>query len=149
MHVGRFSRTICDCEACQQCCHEQPGHILPGQMEQIAEHLQQPLPIVKQMFWASPGAVVMDTQTNRQFRIGTITPKFDRRKKACVFLSDEGKCTIHSVAPFGCSYFDTHMKADEAHRRSAWGLSVIVADEDYKTLRQSLPFAESYKPRRA
>jgi hypothetical protein len=87
-------------------------------MEKIAAHLNQPLVEVKQLFWASPGAVVMDTQTNRQFQLGTITPRYDRRKKACVFLSDAGACTIHPVAPFGCAYFDTHQSRYEGQRRS-------------------------------
>jgi Fe-S-cluster containining protein len=116
-------------------------------MEKIAEHLNQPIAEVKEMFWASPGAVVMDQRTQIQFRVGTITPKFDRRKKACVFLTEEGKCRIHEVAPFGCSFFDAHMSSFEAQKRARWGLQVILSDGDYKMLRQTLPFADHYKPR--
>ena len=142
-----FKRTVCACKQCQSCCHEQPGHLLPGQMQRIANHLDQPFAAVKKMFWASPGAVVMDTETQRQYRIGTITPRFDRRKKACVFLSEEGQCAIHAVAPFGCAFFDTHMSAEEGMRRSSWGLIQILDDPEYMTLRSSLPFAESWRPK--
>lgn len=101
----------------------------------------------KRLFWASPGAVVMDTNTNRQFRIGTITPRFDRRARRCVFLTDDGQCQIHEVAPFGCSHFDTHMSAAEGMKRSSWGLVQIMDSEEYQKLRQSLPFAESWRPK--
>jgi hypothetical protein len=141
------SRTECACVQCQQCCREQPGHLLPGDMETIAAHLQQPLAEVKKLFWASPGAVVMNSQTSRQFRIGTITPRYDRRKKRCVFLTEEGQCSIHAVAPFGCAYFDTHQSKEYGKTLSMWGLRKIQDDPAYKTLRDSLPFAESYRPK--
>jgi len=143
-----MQRTECACVQCQQCCREQPGHLLPGEMERIAEHLGRPLAEVKPMFWASRGAVVMDTQTHRQFRIGTITPRYDRRRKACVFLTEEGACSIHAVAPFGCAYFDTHQSAEQGQVLSGWGLRQIQDDPAYKELRDSLPFAESYRPRK-
>ena len=142
-----FQRTTCDCQQCKTCCTEQPGHLLPGQMEQIAEYLKLSWAEVKKLFWASPGALLHDTARNRQFRVGTITPRFDRRKKACVFLTEEGLCGIHEVAPFGCSHFDTHMSKQEAHKRSMWGIQYILSDTDYGILRKSLPFAESYKPK--
>ena len=140
-------RTECACTQCQQCCREQPGHLLPGEMETIADHLQQPLVEVKKLFWASGGAVVMNNATGRQFRIGTITPRYDRRKKRCVFMTDDGLCSIHAVAPFGCAYFDTHQSADYGRSLSTWGMQQIQKSSEYKTLRDSLPFAESYRPK--
>ena len=143
-----FSRTICDCPQCQKCCHVQPGHLLPGQMEKIADYLKQTIEEVKQFFWASPGALVQSAKTGIQFRIGTITPKFDKHKKACVFLSDEGKCRIHAEAPYGCAFFDAcKMSAAEGQKRAVWGMQQIMVDEDYKALRNSLPIADSYKPK--
>jgi len=141
-----FSRTVCDCDQCKSCCKRQPGHILPGQMEKIADYLKQSLDEVKKKFWASPGARVQDSKTGLQYQIGTITPRFDRRKKACVFLTDDGQCSIHVVAPFGCSHFDTHMTGTEGQRRAVWGMTQILESDEYTKLRQTLPFAESYKP---
>jgi len=142
-----FQRTVCACKTCTDCCKSQPGHLVPGDMERIAEHLGQPLEAVKLKFWASPGAVVMDTQTGIQFRIGTITPRFDRRKKACVFLTEGNQCGIHAVAPFGCSFFDTHQTREEGMKRSMWGMDKIQSDPEYTKLRASLPFAESWRPK--
>jgi len=142
-----FERTVCACKQCVACCKTQPGYVLPGQMEEIADHLQLSLEEAKTLFWASPGAVVMDLDENRQFRIGTITPRYDKKKKACVFLTDEGFCGIHPVAPYGCSRFDTHMDASEGHRRSVWGLHQILASTAYTALRKTLRIAESWKPK--
>lgn len=145
--MGVEGRTTCACEQCQSCCREQPGFLIPGEMEQIAEYLGQSIAEVKPLFWASPGAVVMDTYTNRQFRIGTITPRYDRRKKRCVFLTDEGLCRIHPVAPYGCAFFDTHMPAEVGRMRSAGGMRTILESPEYKELRSTLPFADHYKPK--
>jgi Fe-S-cluster containining protein len=116
-------------------------------MEKIADYLKQTIEEVKQFFWASPGALVQSAKTGIQFRIGTITPKFDKKKKACVFLTDEGTCRIHAEAPYGCAFFDTHMSSQEGQRRAVWGMQQIMVDEDYKALRNSLPIADSYKPK--
>jgi Fe-S-cluster containining protein len=121
--------------------------LIPGQFEQIAAHLQLSLEEAKKFFWASAGAIVMDLDANRQYRIGTITPRYDKKKHACVFLTDEGFCRVHAVAPYGCSHFDTHMSAQEGHRRSVWGLHQIVANAAYSALRKTLSIAESWKPK--
>jgi Fe-S-cluster containining protein len=142
-----FSRTVCDCDQCKKYCHVQPGHLLPGQMEKIADYLKVTLTEVKKFFWASPGARVMDSKSGLQFNIGTITPRYDRHKKACVFLTDEGQCRIHAEAPYGCAFFDTHMSSNEGQQRAGWGMAQILGDEGYKTLRDSLPFADHYKPK--
>jgi len=79
----------------------------------------------------------MDRDTGRQFRIGTIVPKVDEQGR-CIFLTEDQRCSIHAVAPFGCAYFDTHMAADEGHARSIWGLRTIQSDPEYLSLREAL-----------
>ena len=142
-----MQRTECACQQCQQCCRVQPGYLIPGDMERIAAHLGKTVDDIKPLFWASPGGVVMNNQTQRQFRIGTITPRYDRRKKACIFLSEDGQCQIHTVSPFGCAFFDTHQTRTEGMARSTWGLQEVLESPEYKALRATLPFAESYKPK--
>jgi len=139
-----FARTSCACEACIQCCHDQPGSLAPGDLERIAAYLQRPLRIVALKFWASPGALIANSRTGQTARVGTITPK--RVRGRCVFLDDVDRCTIHAVAPFGCAYFDTHMSAAEGHPRSAW-LVHAQTDPSYQSLRRTLPVATSYQPR--
>lgn len=142
-----FERTVCGCRDCVQCCHEQPGYLVPGDLERIAEHLGQTVEEAQAQFWNSPGALVMDTSTGHQRRIRTITPKFIRRKRACVFLDEQNRCRIHEVAPFGCAHFDTHQSGHEGQKRSVWGLRQIDADEDYRKTRESLMVATHYKGR--
>jgi hypothetical protein len=47
---------------------------------------------------------------------------------ACIFLTDECRCSIHPIAPFGCAFFDSHQEGDEADRRSSRGLRAILED---------------------
>jgi Fe-S-cluster containining protein len=142
-----FARTTCACPTCVQCCRDQPGPLRPGDFERIAAHLGETPAQAAAHFWASPGAVAMDTRTGRQFRIGTITPQ--RVGGRCVFLDAQDRCGIHAVAPFGCAYHDTHQSTAEGQRRSAWAMRLVHGDRAYQALRQSLPPATSYRPRRA
>jgi Fe-S-cluster containining protein len=140
-----FARTVCACAACTACCKSQPGSLARGDLERIAAHLGESPEAAEVHFCASPGAMVMNTATGRQFSVGTITPRFVRGR--CVFLDEQDRCRVHQVAPAGCAYFDTHQSTAEGDRRSAW----LVADQqhpDYQRLRERLPFATHYKPKR-
>ena len=53
---------------------------------------------------------------------------------------------MHSVAPFGCQTFDTHMQAGEAQPRSQW-LARSQRSPAYQSLHRLLPAARSHKPR--
>jgi Fe-S-cluster containining protein len=145
MSGAPFARTVCACADCRDCCKRQPGALAPGDFEAIAEHLGETTIAAKTHFWASPGALVMDTKTGRQFRVGTITPRYDRRRGRCVFLDDKDRCRIHPVAPAGCRLFDTHLGLAEAMPRSIW-LARSHMGADYQQLRSELPFATHYKP---
>ena len=140
-----FARTTCACAECVQCCRDQPGCLIPGDMERIAAHLGETLDEAKRHFWSSPGALLMDRQTGRQFRVRTITPK--REHGRCVFLDEQDRCRVHAVAPAGCAHFDVHMSAAQAKPRS---VEMVIRQQDpaYQALRQTLDVATSYKPKR-
>jgi len=113
----------------------------------IAAYLGKSVEAIRSLFRSSPGMVLLNTATSRQFRIRTIVPLYDRRAKRCVFLSDEGRCTIHPVAPFGCAYFDTHMRDAEWQRRARWGIGEIQGRrEEYDGERGELKFTDHWKP---
>jgi Fe-S-cluster containining protein len=141
-----FTRTTCACATCVQCCKDQPGSLVPGDLERIAAHLGEPVDAARRHFVASPGALVGDSQTGRVFRIGTITPAYEHGR--CVFLDEHDRCRVHAVAPAGCAYFDTHQSREEGQRRGAW-LVRQQLDPEYQRLRDSLPAAQHYKPRKA
>jgi Fe-S-cluster containining protein len=140
-----MNRTTCACADCVACCKQQPGALVAGELERIAAHLGETVDEAKAHFWASPGALVGDRTTGRVFRVGTITPRFDRKRGRCVFLTDEDRCAIHAVAPFGCAFFDTHMSGAEGQTLAAVAIKGQQS-EAYQQLRKQLPLADHYKP---
>ena len=138
-----FERTTCACEKCVACCKQQPGPLIPGDADRIAEHLGITLGEVKNLLWASPGALAR--RGNQTVSIKTITPRMVKGR--CVFLDAKDRCTIHPVAPFGCAYSDVHQSRPEAMSRSMWGHWMIENSDEYKRLRASLMLATNYKPR--
>ena len=142
---GPFERPpACSCPDCVRCCYDQPGSLAAGDLEAIADHLGLPVRVAALRFWASPGALLGDSRTGQAFRVGSITPR--RVRGRCTFLDEQDRCTIHAVAPFGCSHFDTHMTAAEGQPRSLW-LARSQMDAAYQSLRRTLPAAASYQPR--
>lgn len=146
-----FERTRCACPECVECCHRQPGHLIPGDFERITEFLKIAPEEALKYFWASPGGKMMNLETRTIRQVRTITPRMEKGK--CVFLDENDRCKIHPVAPFGCAYFSgcdnrtsTSFLKDQ-HQRSVWGLVEIHDSNQYKALRSKLPLATSYKPR--
>lgn len=141
-----FEPTSCACKLDRSNCKRQPGHLLPGQLVEIAEHLQVSMEKVRQYFWNSPGMLVL--RNGIPLRIRTITPRF--KKKRCVFLRKNGDCAIYPVAPYGCRYFDVHMDMEEGQLRAQWGAREITEHlEEYAAQRDELPEARHYRPNTA
>lgn len=121
-----YERTECACSACVNNCRHLPGYLIPADLERISRYLGYKS-IVKFAFdclLASPGATVARFD-GRIFRIPTLVP---RRKAdgSCIFLDERGRCEIHAVSPFGCSFFDCHQSQEEANARSSRGLQEIA-----------------------
>ena len=77
---------------------------------------------------ASDGALVI--YRGQPMRIPTIVPA-QKPDGSCVFLDEQDRCTIHAVAPYGCSHFDTHQSRsgrNGADARSSAGLQAILQD---------------------
>lgn len=138
-------RTECSCAACVQCCKERPGPLAPGDLENIRAH-QPHLTTAEFLaqFRSSEGALVQlrdDQGVVRQRRQRTIVPHYDRRRKRCVFLGDDDRCTIHAVKPAGCAIFDTHMNKGAADARSYW-LLMQQSDAAYQEQRKQLKISD-------
>ena len=121
-----FRRTVCDCQECTRNCHFIPGYLIPADLERISQHLAPGEDLVRwasQHLLASPGAKVM--RAGHVFRIRTLVPA-RQAHGACCFLTSEERCAIHAVAPFGCSFFDSHMTGEIADRRSVRGLRAVL-----------------------
>ncbi len=140
-----FEPTSCACKMDRSNCKRQPGHMLPGQLAEIAEYLQVSLEKVRRYFWNSPGMLVLRNGSSTPERIRTITPRFKKGK--CVFLRKNGDCAVYPVAPYGCRYFDVHMGVAEGQFRAGWGAQQITDHlEEYAAERDELPEARHYKP---
>lgn len=134
-----FERTVCACTACTRFCFNMPGMLIPSDLFRIGDHLRDSGVIattrdVFQFLRASKGAVVGNTETQKLYRIGTITPKVENGR--CVFLNEENRCKIHAVSPFGCAYFSDHDDRVAADVRSLWALRLIASTPAYEQLRQ-------------
>jgi hypothetical protein len=60
-------------------------------------------------------------------RVPTLVPA-RQSNGACHWLV-EGKCAVHELAPYGCAFFDSHMTAAEANRRSAATIQSRLDDQ--------------------
>jgi Fe-S-cluster containining protein len=121
-----FCRTRCECDGCRQGCRRIPGYLIPADLDRLR---RQVLPGATLVSWAaeyllaSPGAIV--ARRGRAFRIPTLVPA-RRADGACVFLTGDGRCAVHTVAPYGCAFFDAHLEQTRADRRSLRGLAAVI-----------------------
>lgn len=141
-----FKPTSCACYEDRANCTRQPGCLLPGQLQTIMDHLGEAVADAAKYFWNSPGMVL--SRAGQLFRVRTITPRYENGR--CVFFTKDSRCAIHSVAPFGCRYFDVHMSRKAANKRVMWGTHQIIDSyAGYSEQRDSLPEATHYLPRSA
>lgn len=127
-------RTVCDCVACASHCRTQPGMLAVGDLQRIAKRLGTD---AAGKFVPSRGALARVASTGELVRIPTITPA-RKPDGSCVFLTPEGRCSIHDIAPAGCAYFDSHMLDSEANRRSSIIHNEIARSSEYAMQRASL-----------
>lgn len=122
-----FTRTECACRECQVNCRRIPGYLIPDDIERISHHLgyKNVGEFAYDYLLASPGATVMGTG-GRISQIPTIVPRRKSEGYSCVFLDSDNRCSIHTVSPYGCSFFDCHQSHEEANRRSSRGLQEIA-----------------------
>ncbi len=111
-----FKATKCDCPGCRVGCRTMPASLIPGDLERIAKHVGADYRTawLGEHFLASDGAKLKVKE--EVVSIPTLVPA-QRPDGSCVFLGPEG-CTIHPVAPYGCTHSDIHMSDAEALDRS-------------------------------
>ena len=117
-------RTCCACKKCTEHCFEKPGYTLPGEIKIIASYLGRTdvEEFTEEHFMASRKTRVLIG--DRQYVVPTLSPKLMDGK--CVFLDDNGRCTIHPVSPYGCAYFDHHQDFETANQRVRDGINFLM-----------------------
>lgn len=133
MQLDQYERTFCDCQKCKAACRHMPGMLAPGDIDRIGDYLGiQPgayADFVTRNFRASDGALVV--KDGRPMRIPTIVPA-TKEDGSCVFLTSDGRCSIHPVAPFGCSRFNVCAeRTPEDDARCGACLQAIITSPDY------------------
>lgn len=114
-----------------------PGSLVPGDLERIADHLGVTISEewVQQHFLASDGArAILGGQA---VQVGTIVPAQQADGK-CVFLDNDGRCTVHPVAPFNCAYQDQHISDQESQQRSIVAIRRQANSQEYRTVHKWL-----------
>ena len=99
-------RTRCACRDCQLNCRHMPGFLIPADLERMMPAGVDPFEWAENNLLASPGAVVV--KGAELFRIHTLVPAV-KEDGSCIHLTGSkrnGKCSIHSISPFGCAFFD-------------------------------------------
>ena len=116
-----MERTTCDCHNCAAGCKSMPGALIPGDLERIQAHVgDQSAEFVDKHFQASEGALVV--LQGIPTRVPSLVPRQDDADR-CVFLDADDRCSIHPVAPFCCSYVDTHQGRREGDERAYFAVA--------------------------
>ena len=106
-----FTRTTCDCKACQTWCRHQPGFLVPSDLDRLIPAGEDPFVWAEEHLRASPGYMAF---VEGQM---VIAPSLVPTKKAdgdCHWLRD-GKCQVHAASPYGCAYLTRTRPAFKCH----------------------------------
>jgi len=129
--LNKYERAYCSCEMCKTSCRSMPGSLAPGDLERIVEFSKpkDEVKFVESHFQASEGTVAV-TESGEDVIIPTIVPAQNEDGK-CVFFTEEGKCSIHRVAPFGCRNFKTCVDEPEDEEKYLDQCNSILASDEY------------------
>lgn len=105
----------CSCDKCVGACRKKPGWFVPEEIKPAADFLG----LTEKEFFDKYLSV--DYFTDPDGFLYVLSPATDKSEPGkefplepsgrCIFLTDDEKCSIHSVKPFECKYFD-HRKLD-------------------------------------
>lgn len=99
-----YERSYCDCSECSTSCRERPGALAPGDMDHIAEYDGQKECSEEYLLAHFEACVDGPGYACKEYPDAQTIAIRPKRKAdgSCVFLTSEGKCSIHLVAPFEC-----------------------------------------------
>ena len=101
-----FRRTECACAFCQLPCRHIPGSLDVSDLARLCP------PGLDVFRWAEEHLRALADRP-----VPTLVPA-RQANGACHWLF-HGQCAVHENAPYSCAFFDSHMTAAEATRRSA------------------------------
>lgn len=128
-----FEPTSCRCSTCAGPCHSrgsQPGALAPSDLDSIAEHLGLEEPsedFIARNFVAAtdgPGAPTPEFPSGETPAIRPAVRKDGPRAGQCIFLAENGDCTIYPVRPFECGRVNQCAPEEGAAAMRALGVAI-------------------------
>jgi len=106
----------CSCEKCVSACKNDPGRLIPEDIPKIAEFLGLSVEeliissLVKIPFSKKENLYALAPAKKKGKRLlatlGTVVPDYYTKERGtCIFLDENGMCTIHEVKPFECGAY--------------------------------------------
>ncbi len=108
--------TSCSCDKCVSACKNDPGRLIPEDLPKLAGFLNYTVEeliissLVKIPLSKKGGIYAFAPAKLKGKRLlakpGTVVPDFYTKEHGtCIFLDDNGFCTIHEVKPFECGAY--------------------------------------------
>lgn len=108
--------TSCSCEKCVSACKNDPGRLIPEDLPKLAEFLNLS---VEELIISSLVKIPLSKKTEvyalapaklkgKRFlaKPGTVIPGYYTKEHGkCIFLDENGLCTVHEVKPFECGAY--------------------------------------------
>ena len=106
----------CNCPQCVSACKNDPGRLIPDDLPKLAEFLNFTTEeliiscLVKIPISKKEGIYALAPAKLKGKRLlakpGTVVPDYYVKEHGtCIFLDDEGLCTVHEVKPFECGAY--------------------------------------------
>jgi hypothetical protein len=108
-----------------------PGFLIPADLDRLIPQGADPFTWAYRNLLASPGALVM--KDGRTFRIHTLVPAV-KPDGSCINLANDGLCTIHENAPFGCAFFSCGPEIPGMSQRGMYAVYSAAEDSLYNRL---------------
>ncbi len=106
----------CNCEKCVSACKNDPGRLIPEDLPKLAEFLnfsveeliisslvKIPLSKKSEVYAYAPAKLKGKRLLAKP---GTVVPDYYTKERGtCIFLDENGFCTVHEVKPFECGAY--------------------------------------------
>ena len=101
--------------------------LAPRDLPAITAHLgrSDPTAFAREALVVSEGPT-LGLSGGRVITLPTLVPRSDATG-SCIFYK-QGRCSIHAVSPFGCSYIDAHMTDAQVEQRTHAMYATLLAD---------------------
>lgn len=147
----KFESDYCSCDQCSSICKFSPGILIPGDIERIAAHVNEICDdgsvnpqFMQEVFTVSFGVyhprndsfgnqeLSANRNNGKRHMLPPIITPDVLGETGCIFYDGEaGKCSIHTVAPFGCKRLSLCNEDDSHAEKIQFICDQVSEDELY------------------